>query len=132
MLSGSDAGYPLIARGARVKWDRELHARRAVVEEEGELSRMQVATNSREHDQPEVQYSVQVAALMKERDALLTRLERQVETLAEWKAELERLRRSAVLAHNVFVDLQGSKGYHLFRLMGRWRSIERGMRRAMH
>ena len=30
----------------------------------------------------------------------------------------------------ILVDLRGSRGYRLMRKLGRWRSIERGMRRA--
>ena len=30
----------------------------------------------------------------------------------------------------ILVDLRGSRGYRLMRRLGRWRSIERGMRRA--
>ena len=30
----------------------------------------------------------------------------------------------------ILVDLRGSRGYKLMRKLGRWRSIERGMRRA--
>ena len=30
----------------------------------------------------------------------------------------------------ILVDLKGSRGYRLMRKLGRWRSIERGMRRA--
>ena len=30
----------------------------------------------------------------------------------------------------ILVDLKGSRGYKLMRRLGRWRSIERGMRRA--
>lgn len=30
----------------------------------------------------------------------------------------------------ILVDLKGSRGYKLMRRLGRWRSIERGLRRA--
>jgi hypothetical protein len=30
----------------------------------------------------------------------------------------------------ILIDLKGSRGYRLMRRLGRWRSIERGMRRA--
>ena len=94
-------GGPLIARGTLATWEREQRARLAIAEEAGELGRMQ---------------------------AELMQLRAEVATL---QAEVETLNRSMKTAQNVLSGLQGSRGYRVLRRIGRWESVERGMRRVL-
>jgi hypothetical protein len=146
----------LISRGQLVVWDRELLARRAVAEEAGEIARMQEenAAQARELSalmqaeeqarqatltiatpEPIVVSSAsltpEVEVLLKERAALQAKVEQQAALMAQWSAELESLRRFASIARGVMIDLIGSRGYALMRLLGRWHSIERGINRAL-
>jgi len=92
---------PLIARGSLAVWEREQRARLAVIEEEQEIARMQVE-------------------LVKARAQL-----------AEAQAERELLRQSLAAAQQVLLDLRGSRGYRLIRRLGRWQSMDRGLRRVL-
>jgi uncharacterized protein YlxW (UPF0749 family) len=94
-------GGPLIARGTLAAWEREQRARLAIAEEEAELGQMQ---------------------------AELGQLRAQVATL---QAEIEALNRSMKTAQHVLSGLQGSRGYRVLRRIGRWESVERGMRRVL-
>lgn len=94
-------GGPLIARGTLAAWEREQRARLAVAEEEAELARVQVE---------------------------LGQLRAQIATL---QAEIDTLNRSMKTAQNVLSGLQGSRGYRVLRRIGRWESVERGMRRVL-
>ena len=49
---------------------------------------------------------------------------------AEEEDERARMRSEYEALRAILVDLRGSRGYRLMRKLGRWRSIERGMRRA--
>jgi hypothetical protein len=142
-------GYPLIARDSLVSWDIEHQARRAVSEEEGEIARMQAeaaspdvqhqiaeVTSEHEHERQRLQRVVHesmtnVEFLAHDRVELLGRVAQQAEQLGQARAELEALRRSSAIARGVMVDLLGSRGYCLMRLLGRWRALERGMQRAL-
>ena len=138
----------MIARGALVAWDREFLARRAVAEEEGEITRLQEEISAQARhmsaamlaEQQHLPEPVAVASpdaapdvqlLIQDRAALLAKVEQQTATIAQSSAELESLRRFSSLARGVMVDLAGSRGYALMRLLGRWRSIERGINRAL-
>lgn len=49
---------------------------------------------------------------------------------AEEVAERARMAAEIEALRAILVDLRGSRGYRLMRKLGRWGSIERGMRRA--
>jgi hypothetical protein len=144
-----ESGYPLIARGSLVEVDYEQQARRAVTEEEGEIARMKAEIATRDHhlhlagvNRPYDQehrallMSVQegmtdVEHLARDRADLLDKVVQQAELLGQSRAELESLRRSSAISQGVMIDILGSRGYCLMRLLGRWRSIERGIQRAL-
>ena len=69
--------------------------------------------------------------LARDRVELLAKVMQQAEQLGQSRAELESVRRSAAIAKGVMVDIVGSRGYCLMRLLGRWRAIERGIQRAL-
>ena len=50
--------------------------------------------------------------------------------LAGAQRERERLLQSLGAAQKVLQDLRGSRGYRMMRWLGRWESLERGMRRV--
>jgi hypothetical protein len=154
MPSGNS--HPLIARGPLVAWDRELQAQRAVAEEVGEITRMKAdaATLDRHHggqdcgghngvqakgadqEREAVRLNLEPATtdveiLKWERALLLARLEQQAELLDQYQAELESLRRFSAIARGVMVDLVSSRGYCLMRLLGRWKTLDKGIRRAL-
>lgn len=130
-------------------WDREFLARRAVAEEEGEITRLQeeVGAQARQLSatmgaeepsyQPEplvydgADVAPELQLLAQDRAALLAKVEHQAATIAQWSVELESLRRFSKIARGVMIDLVGSRGYALMRLLGRWSSIERGINRAL-
>ena len=49
---------------------------------------------------------------------------------AEEEDERARMQSEYEALRAILVDLRGSRGYRLMRKLGRWRSLERGMRRA--
>ena len=49
---------------------------------------------------------------------------------AEEVNERARMLREYEALRAILIDLRGSRSYRLMRRLGRWRSIERGMRRA--
>jgi hypothetical protein len=49
---------------------------------------------------------------------------------AEGEAEYARMLSEYQALRAILIDLRGSRSYRLMRRLGRWRSIERGMRRA--
>jgi hypothetical protein len=152
----STNGHPLIARGPLVAWDRELQARLAVAEEEGELTRMRAETAAHDRYQaPQEQVSpsstpalevalsydavplnghastTELDLLRQERALLLARLEQQAVLITQLNAELESLRRVVALARGVMVDLISSRGYAVMRLFGRWKTLDKGIQRAL-
>lgn len=94
-------GGPLVARGTLATWEREQRARLAVAEEEAELGRMH---------------------------AEVAQLRGEVTTL---RAERESLLRTMMHAQTLLSGLQESRGYRVMRRIGRWESVERGMRRVL-
>jgi hypothetical protein len=132
-----------------VGWDYEREARRAVEEEAGEIARMQAELAVPDHQvhlaevtlaheqEPQtslMQIQEEVAALeflTRDRVELLAKVVQQAEQLGQSRAEVEALRRSSAIARGVMVDIVGSRGYCLMRLLGRWRAIERGIQRAL-
>jgi hypothetical protein len=66
------------------------------------------------------------------RGPLVEQARRQRARLAAGEEEDERARMLSEYEalRAILVDLKGSRGYRLMRKLGRWRSIERGMRRA--
>lgn len=139
----------LVTRGSLVGWDYELHAQRAVAEEVGELARMreelvpreqqiQVADVSVAHDQEREMLMMRIQEglsnsdlLARDRAELLAKVMQQAELLGEARAEVESLRRRSAAARTVMVDILGSRGYCMMRILGRWRAIERGIQRAL-
>lgn len=144
-----ESGYPLIARGSLVQLDYEQQARRAVADEEGEIARMKAEIGAQDHqlqlaevhrahgqEHRALVMSVQegmtdVELLAHDRVDLLAKVLQQAELLGQSRAELESLRRSSAISQGVMIDILGSRGYCLMRLLGRWRSIERGIQRAL-
>jgi len=140
---------PLVARGSLVGWDYEQEARRAVAEEAGEIARMQAelavqdhqvqlaeVTLAHEQERQVVMMDVQggvanLDLLARDRVELLAKVVQQAEQLGQSRAEIDALRRSSAVARGVMVDILGSRGYCLMRLLGRWRAIERGLQRAL-
>ena len=147
-------GSPLAARGSLVGWDYEQQAQRAVAEEAGEIARMQAEFAV--HDHHVHDHQVQLAEvtlaheevrqtllmdvqdrmtdldiLARDRVELLAKVVQQAEQLGQSRAELEALRRSSSIARGVMIDVLGSRGYCMMRLLGRWRAIERGIQRAL-
>ena len=90
----------MVARGSLATWEREHRARLAMAEEEGELARMRAELGDVEAH------------------------------LAGAQRERERLLQSLGAAQKVLQDLRGSRGYRMMRWLGRWESLERGMRRV--
>jgi hypothetical protein len=93
---------PLVARGSLVAWEREHRARLGVAEEDGELGRMRAEI--------EAPLRAELAAVEGERAA-------QVQALATARKALR--------------DLRGSRGYRFMRRLGRWRSVERDIRKVI-
>ena len=89
---------PIVARGSLAAWEREQRARLAVAEEEGELRRMREEV---------IQLRAELAALQAEREAL---------------------DRSVKSARALLQGMQESRTYRILRRLGRWESVERGMR----
>ncbi len=143
------SGSPLVARGSLVGWDYEQQAQRAVAEEAGEIARMQAelaahnqqlriaeVTLTQDQERQSLLMDVQdgttsVEVLTRDRVELLARVVQQAEQLGQSRAELESLRRTSTIARGVMVDILGSRGYCMMRLLGRWRAIERGIQRAL-
>ena len=142
-------GSALMTRSSLVGWDYGVQAQQAVDEEAGEIARMeaelaahdaqrQFAEATMAHDQERQallmgaqESALSIEFLSRDREALLARVTQQAEQLGQSRAELESLRRSAAIARGVMVDIVGSRGYCMMRLLGRWRAIERGIQRAL-
>jgi hypothetical protein len=143
-------GGPLVTHGSLVGWDYDREARRAVDEEAGEIARMQAefaagrdhqlqlaeVAIAHEQERQSLLMSVQegttnLEVLARDRGELLGRVMQQAELLGQSRAELESLRRTSAISRGVMIDILGSRGYCFMRLIGRWRSIERGIQRAL-
>ena len=142
-------GRALVARGSLIGWDFELQAQRAVAEEEDELARMRAELAPREHqlqisevalahDQERQSLIMRVQEglsnvdlLARDRADLLAKVMQQAEMLGQARGELDALRRRSAAARTVMVDILGSRGYSMMRVLGRWRAIERGIQRAL-
>ena len=142
-------GRSPVPRGSLIGWDYELQARQAVAEEEAELARMQAELAPPNHqlqiaevavaqDQERqtlmmrVQESLSnVDLLARDRAELLAKVVQQAELLGQARAEVESLQRRSAAARTVMVDILGSRGYSMMRVLGRWRAIERGIQRAL-
>ena len=143
------SGRSLVTRSSLVGWDYELQARQAVAEEEDELARMQAELAPRDHqihisdvtlshDQERQSLLMRVQEglsnvdlLARDRAELLAKVMQQAELLGQARAEVESLRRRSAVARSVMVDILGSRGYSMMRVLGRWRAIERGIQRAL-
>lgn len=143
------SGRSLVTRGSLIGWDYELQAQRAVAEEEGELARMQAELVPREHQiqisEANMAYDQERQTLMlrvqeglsnvdllaRDRAELLAKVMQQAELLGQARAEVEGLRRRSTAARAVMVDILGSRGYCMMRVLGRWRAIERGIQRVL-
>jgi hypothetical protein len=113
---------PLVVRGSLTDWERELRARMAVAEEERELTQMRA-----EASQPRTELAqarAEVAQLKSETARL------QVE-MARVQSENQQLRGTLQMARKMLQGLRSSRGYRLFRLFGRWDSIEKGIQRIV-
>ena len=90
-----------MARGSLAAWERGQRARLAVAEEAGELGRMR---------------------------ADVTQVRAELVTL---QAERESLDQSMRSAQTLLQGMQESRAYRVMRRLGRWESVERGMRRVL-
>jgi septal ring factor EnvC (AmiA/AmiB activator) len=111
---------PLVVRGSLADWERDFHARLAVVEEERELTQMRA-----EMAQPQAELAqarAEVAQLKKETARLQAEM-------ARVQSENQQLRGKLQMARKMLQGLRSSRGYRLFRLFGRWDSIEKGIQR---
>src|SRR6476469_9039275 len=92
------AGHgPLVVRGSLADWEREFRARQAVVEEERELA----------------QARAEAAQLHGE--------------VARLQGEVQQLRGTLRTVEKMLQGLRSSRGYQMFRMLGRWDSIEQGI-----
>ena len=94
-------GGPIVARGSLAAWEREHRARLAVAEEAGGLRRMRAEVSELRAD------------------------------LATLQAEREALARSVKSAQRLLPGMQESRTHRTLRRLGRWESVERGMRRVL-
>jgi hypothetical protein len=85
----------------------------------------------RDHIQALKERMREIERLHHERTALIAGMEQQAQQLAECKTELESLRRFTANARSVMVDLISSRGYCIMRLLGRWDTLDKGIRRAL-
>ena len=104
---------PLVIRGSLADWEREFRARLAVAEEERELAQMRA-----EMAQPQAELA-QAQAETAQLRAEVGRLQ----------GEVQQLRETLRTVGKMLQGLQGSRGYQVFRLLGRWDSIEKGIQR---
>jgi septal ring factor EnvC (AmiA/AmiB activator) len=105
---------PLVVRGSLADWEREFRARLAVTEEERELAQMRA-----EMAQP-LNEAAQAQA-----EAAQLRAE-----MARLQGEVKQLQGTLRTVGKMLQGLQSSRGYQVFRLLGRWDSLERGIRRT--
>lgn len=112
---------PLVSRGSLADWEREFRARLAVTEEGRELTRMREEV---------AQMQGEIARLQAERSHLHGELGRSQGELARSQGEIQQLRRALKTAEKILQGLRNSRGYRLFRLFGRWDSLEQNIHRT--
>ena len=119
---------PLVSRGSLADWEREFRARLAVTEEERELIRMREETANLHGE---------LARSQAERAHLQGELTRSQAERVHLQGELTRslgeiqeLRRALRTAEKMLQGLRNSRGYRLFRLFGRWDSLEQNIYRT--
>jgi septal ring factor EnvC (AmiA/AmiB activator) len=105
---------PLVIRGSLADWEREFRARLAVAEEERELAQMRA-----EMAQPQAELAQARA------EAAQLRSE-----IARLQGEVKQLRATLSAVEKMLQGLRSSRGYQVFRLLGRWDSIEKGIQRT--
>ena len=105
---------PLVSRGSLADWEREFRARLAVTEEERELIRMREETANLHGE---------LARSQAERAHLHGELARS-------QGEIQELRSALRTAKKMLQGLRNSRGYRLFRLFGRWDSLEQNIYRT--
>lgn len=109
---------PLVTRGSLSDWEREFRARLAVAEEERELAQMRAELARPDTDL--VVARAEVAQLHGE----ISRLHGEIGRL---QGEVQQLRGTLNMVEKMLQGLRNSRGYRLFRLFGRWDSIDRGI-----
>ncbi len=109
---------PLVIRGSLGDWECELRARLAVAEEERELAQMRA-----EMAQPQAELAqAQAEAAQLKGEAARLRAE-----ISRLQDEVHQLRSTLRTVEKMLQGLRRSRGYQVFRLMGRWDSIEKGI-----
>jgi chromosome segregation ATPase len=98
---------PLIVRGSLADWEREFRARQAVAEEERELAQMQAEM------------------VLPQQELAQARAE-----VAQLRSEVQQLRGTLRTVEKMLQGLRSSRGYQMFRMLGRWGSIEQGIHRT--
>ncbi len=113
---------PLIVRGSLADWEREFRARQAVAEEERELAQMQteMAQPFNEVAQAQAQEIAQARAEAAQLHGEVVRLQ----------GEVQQLRGTLRTVEKMLQGLRSSRGYQMFRMLGRWDSIEQGIHRT--
>jgi predicted nucleic acid-binding Zn-ribbon protein len=111
---------PLVTRGSLSEWEREFRARLAVIEEERELAQLR-AELARPNTEL-IESRAEVAQLQTE----IARLHGEIGRL---HGEIQKLQGTLKAVEKMLQGLRSSRGYRLFRLFGRWESIERGIHR---
>src|SRR5215217_2241522 len=114
---------PLVTRGSLADWEREFRARLAVAEEERELALMRTETT-----QPDTE----LAQAREEAAHLRGEIARLLDEIARLQGEVQQLRGTLRMVEKMLQGLRKSRGYRLFRLFGRWDSIEKGITRTFH
>jgi predicted nuclease with TOPRIM domain len=112
---------PLVIRGSLADWEREFRARLAVTEEERELVQMRA-----EMAQPQAELA-QARAEITRLNGEVARVNGQV---ARVQGEVQQLRGTLKTVEKVVQGLRSSRGYQLFRMLGRWDSFEKGIQRT--
>jgi septal ring factor EnvC (AmiA/AmiB activator) len=105
---------PLVIRGSLADWEREFRARLAVTEEERELVQMRA-----EMAQPQAELAQAQA------EAAQLRAE-----IARLQGEVKQLQGTLRTVEKMLQGLRNSRGYQVFRLLGRWDSLEKGIRQT--
>jgi multidrug resistance efflux pump len=117
---------PLIVRGSLADWEREFRARQAVAEEERELAQMQAEMAQPFNEVAQAQAQVQAQEIAQAR-AEAAQLHGEVVRL---QGEVQQLRGTLRTVEKMLQGLRSSRGYQMFRMLGRWDSIEQGIHRT--
>jgi septal ring factor EnvC (AmiA/AmiB activator) len=105
---------PLVIRGSLTDWECEFRARLAVTEEERELAQMRAEMAKPLNELAQAQ--AEAAQLRGE--------------IARLQGEVKQLQGTLQTVEKMLRGLQSSRGYQMFRLLGRWDSLEQGIRRT--